>query len=308
MNLPLHAQERVERLHAELDSILSADSAIETLCTGFQWSEGPVWDAKEKRVLFSDVPRNVIYEWREGMKEAKVFLQPSGFSGVPLHGKESGANGLAFDAQGQLVICEHGDRRLSFLAHNGGKRTLVDNYQGHRFSSPNDLAISKNGDVFFTDPPYGLPADNLQQFRELDFSGVFRLSKEGVVHLLTKELERPNGIALSPDETILYVAQSHQPRAVIMAYPLKKDGGIGDGKLFFDTKGLDGPGLPDGIKIHSSGIVFSTGPGGVLIINPQGKLLGRILCGRSTANLCFGPEEKSLFITSKDRLLRVKLN
>ena len=130
---------------------------------------------------------------------------------------------------------------------------------------------------------------------------------DGVAHLLTKELDRPNGVALSPDETILYVAQSHAPQPVIMAYPVKENGDLGAGKVFFDTKGLSGPGAPDGIKVNAQGIVFSTGPGGVLILDAKGKLLGRILCGRPTANIAFGPDEKSLFITSKDRLLRIKL-
>lgn len=305
--LPLAAQESIERLDPQLDAIVAADAAIETLCKGFQWSEGPVWDEKEQRLLFSDVPRNTIYEWREDMTEAAVFMKPSGYTGVAAYGREGGSNGLAFDAKGQLVLCEHGDRRIAYLTPNGGKRTLTDHYQGKRFNSPNDLAIAKNGDVYFTDPPYGLPSKDQEKFRELDFHGVYRVGADGVAHLLTKELDRPNGVALSPDESILYVAQSHAPKPLIMAYPLQASGKIGEGKVFFDTKGLKGPGSPDGIKVHANGIVFSTGPGGVLILSPEGKLLGRILCGRPTANVAFGPNQKSLFITSQDRLLRVPL-
>lgn len=301
------AQESVERLDPALDAIIAPETTIETLCQGFQWSEGPVWDAKEQRLLFSDVPRNTIYEWREGMKEAEVFMKPSGYTGVAAYGREGGSNGLAFDAKGQLVLCEHGDRRISYLTPDGGKRTLTDHYQGKRFNSPNDLAIAKNGTIYFTDPPYGLPSKDQEKFRELDFHGVYRVGSDGVAHLLNKELDRPNGVALSPDETILYVAQSHAPNPVIMAYPVKENGDLGAGKVFFDTKGLSGPGAPDGIKVNAQGIVFSTGPGGVLILDAKGKLLGRILCGRPTANIAFGPGEKSLFITSKDRLLRIKL-
>lgn len=301
------AQESVERLDPALDAIIAPETTIETLCQGFQWSEGPVWDAKEQRLLFSDVPRNTIFEWREGMKEAQVFMKPSGYTGVAAYGREGGSNGLAFDAKGQLVLCEHGDRRISYLTPDGGKRTLTDHYQGKRFNSPNDLAIAKNGTIYFTDPPYGLPSKDQEKFRELDFHGVYRVGSDGVAHLLTKELDRPNGVALSPDETILYVAQSHAPKPVIMAYPVKENGDLGAGKVFFDTKELSGPGAPDGIKVSTKGIVFSTGPGGVLILDTQGKLLGRILCGRATANIAFGPDEKSLFITSKDRLLRIKL-
>lgn len=301
------AQESIERLQPELDAILAPDAAIETLCTGFQWSEGPLWDEKNQRLLFSDVPRNTIYEWREGMKEAAVFMKPSGYTGVADYGREGGSNGLAFDAKGQLILCEHGDRRLSYLTENGGKRTLTDHFHGKRFNSPNDLTIAKNGTIYFTDPPYGLPAKDQEKFRELDFHGVYRVGADGIAHLLTKELDRPNGVALSPDEKLLYVAQSHAPKPVIMAYPVKENGDLGEGEVFFDTKGLSGTGSPDGLKVNGKGIVFSTGPGGVLILDANGKMLGRILCGRSTANVAFGPGEKSLFITSKDRVLRVKL-
>jgi gluconolactonase len=300
----LSAQESIERLDPALDKIIAKDAVIETLCQGFQWSEGPVWDETENRLLFSDVPQNTIYSWREGDKEAVVFMKPSGYTGVAEVNASGGSNGLAFDAKGQLILCEHGDRRISYLTPEGGKRTLVDHYGGKRFHSPNDLVIAKNGTIFFTDPPYGLPNET---FRELDVNGVFRVGADGVAHLLVKDLDRPNGIALSPDESILYVAQSHKPRAVIMAYPLAKGGDVGEGNVFFDTKNLDGPGLPDGLKVSDKGIVFTTGPGGVLILNAEGKLLGRILCGRSTANVGFGPDQKSLYITSKDRVLRVKL-
>jgi gluconolactonase len=303
----LGARESVERLDPQLDAIVAADAVVETLCTGFQWSEGPVWEEKEQRLLFSDVPRNTIYEWREGMKEAAVFMKPSGYTGVAVYGREGGSNGLAFDAKGQLVLCEHGDRRLSYLTPKGGKRTLTDHYQGKRFNSPNDLAIAQNGTIYFTDPPYGLPAKDQQAFRELDIHGVYRVGADGIAVLLVRDLDRPNGVALSPDESILYVAQSHAPKPVIMAYPLLGDGKIGEGKVFYDTKGLKGPGSPDGIKVNAQGVVFSTGPGGVLILSPKGKLLGRILCGRPTANVAFGPKQKSLFITSQDRLLRVTL-
>ena len=298
------AAESIERLDPALDAILAPGTPVETLCRGFDWAEGPVWDEKEKRLLFSDVPRNTIYQWKEGDAEASVYMTPSGFTGVAKYGREPGSNGLAIDAKGVLYFCEHGDRRVSYLTPGGGKRTLVDQFEGKRLNSPNDLAIAANGDVYFTDPPYGLAGE---EFRELDFHGVYRVTPQGAVSLITRDLDRPNGVALTPDGKTLYVAQSHGPAPIIMAYPLKPDGSAGAGKLFFDCKGLNGPGAPDGIKVDAKGNVFSTGPGGCLILDPAGKLLGRILCGRPTANVAFGNGGSRLYLTSDDRVLRVAL-
>ena len=300
------AQESIERLDPALDAILDPAAKIETLCTGLDWAEGPVWDEKEKRLLFSDVPRNTIYQWKEGDTEATVFMKPSGYTGVVNYSAEPGSNGLAIDEKGQLYCCEHGDRRISYLTPGGGKRTLADNFNGKRFNSPNDLTIAHNGDVYFTDPPYGLPErEKDTKFRELPFNGVYRVTRQGVVSLVTRDLDRPNGVALSPDNKTLYVAQSHGPAPIIMAYPLKADGSIEGGKIFFNCKDLKGPGAPDGIKVDAKGNVFSTGPGGCLILSPEGKLLGRILCGRPTANVAFGENGTRLYLTSDDRILRV---
>ena len=267
-----------------------------------------MWDEKERRLLFSDVPRNTIYQWKEGDTEATVYMKPSGFTGVGNYGSEPGSNGLAMDDKGRLHFCEHGDRRVSYLTPGGGKRTLADNYNGKRFNSPNDLAIARNGDVYFTDPPYGLPGrEKDTEFRELPFHGVYRVTPQGVVSLVTRDLDRPNGVALSPDGKMLYVAQSHGPAPIIMAYPLKPDGSAGGGKIFFNCKDLKGPGAPDGLKVDAKGNVFSTGPGGCLILNREGKLLGRILCGRPTANVAFGENGTRLYLTSDDRILRVAL-
>lgn len=301
------AQESIERLDPALDAILAGDARIETLCEGFDWVEGPVWDAAGKRLLFSDVPRNTIYQWKEGDKQAVVFMKPSGYTGVADYSKETGSNGLAMDAKGRLFCCEHGDRRVSVMAPGAGKRTLADSFEGARFNSPNDLVIHPNGDVYFTDPPYGLPGGALSQVREYPYHGVFRVTPEGKVSLISRELERPNGIGLSPDGRTLYVANSHQPRPILMAFALKEDGSAGEGRVFYDAGQLKGLGAPDGMKVDARGNLFATGPGGVLILDPGGKLLGRILCTRPTANVAFGEGGKTLFITSKDRILRVGL-
>jgi len=308
LTLPLLAgPESIERLDPALDAIIAPGTEVETLCQGFDWAEGPVWDAREKRLLFSDVPRNTIYQWREGDAEASVFLKPSGYTGVADYGREPGSNGITFDEQGRLVFCEHGDRRVSVLTKNGGKRTLADSYNGKRFNSPNDLAIRRNGEVYFTDPPYGLPQRENDPTRELPFCGVYRVTPEGVVTLLTRALDRPNGIAFSPDEKTLYVAQSHGPLPVIMAYGVQADGTLDQGKVFFNCKELRGPGLPDGLKVGADGTLFATGPGGLLILTPEARLLGRVLCTRPTANVAFGDNGTRLYLTSDDRILRVAL-
>ena len=299
--------ESIERLDPALDAYLAADARIETLCSGFRWSEGPVWDEAGNRLLFSDVPTNTVHQWREGDTEATVFLKPSGFTGNDRTDGEPGSNGLAIDARGRLVLCEHGDRRLSVLTPLGGRMTLADRFEGRRFNSPNDLAIHPDGSIWFTDPPYGLPRGREDEARELDFHGVFRWSEKDGVTLVHRDMERPNGIAFSPDATTLYVANSHGPAPHILAFPVEAGGGVGPAKRFFDASPLKGPGLPDGLKVHPDGTVFATGPGGVLVIAADGRLLGRILCTRPTANLAFGPGHRSLFITSQDRILRVNL-
>lgn len=297
----------VERLDPELDKLIPADAEIEVLAEGFKWSEGPVWNAKTGELLFSDVPNNVIHASKDG--KLRDFMRPSGYSGDDPAWRSSGSNGLAFDAKGRLLIAEHGDRRVSSLGENGDKTTIADRFEGKRFNSPNDIAVHSSGAIYFTDPIYGLPKGEEDPARELDFCGVFRVGTAGTVSLVTKELERPNGIAFSPDEKILYVANSHQPRAIILAVSIGEDGMAMDTNVFFDTKGLDGRGSPDGLKVDQAGNLWATGPGGLLIISPQGKLLGRVLTGKATANVAFGGEDgKAVFLTAHDTLVRFKRN
>ncbi len=297
----------VVRIEPEFDRLISSDAAIEILAEGHDWTEGPVWDEAEQRLLFSDVPRNTIYAWSAASGRT-VYMKPSGYTGVAAAGREPGSNGLAFDAEGRLLLCEHGDRRIARVEHCGGKLTLADRFDGKRLNSPNDLAVHSDGSIVFTDPPYGLPKGANDPCRELDFFGVYRLSPEGDLTLLIQDLTRPNGIAFSPDERTLYVAQSHRPEPVIFAYPYSGDGKAGEGRVFFDATPFvsSGPGLPDGLKTDREGNVWTTGPNGVFVLSPDGKLLGRIVTGKATANLAFGgPDGQTLFITAHDALLRV---
>lgn len=303
----------VIRDDAAIDSLIAKETSIQVLSSGFEWSEGPVWVPAQGNepgyLLFSDIPRNSIMKWVEG-KGVSLFLKPAGYTGQVEYGNEPGSNGLLLDTQGQLVACEHGDRRVSVLTNGGGKRTLVDNYEGKRLNSPNDATFKSNGDLYFTDPPYGLPKQYDDSRRELDFCGVYRLSKDGKLTLLTKEMTRPNGIAFSPDEKTLYVAQSDPDAAIWKSFPVKADGTLGEGKLFYDAtenfkKGL--PGLPDGMDVDSKGNIFATGPGGVYVFNPSGKLLGRISTGEKTANCKFGgPNGDQLYMTADMYICRIQ--
>jgi len=304
LSLPLAAEPSIERLDAGFDELVAGDVAVEVLATGFRWVEGPVWNQAAGELLFSDIPNNVIMAWnpQSGIRE---ILKPAGYTGIGTYGREAGSNGLTFDAKGALLLAEHGDRRIARLPERSGKLTVADRWEGKRFNSPNDLVVHSSGAIYFTDPVYGLPEGAKDPAREMDFSGVFRVAPDGVVSLISKEMDAPNGIALAPDEKTLYVGNSSGKRPVILAFPLKPDGSAGEARVFFDATGLSGKGSPDGLKVDAMGNVWSTGPGGLLIISPTGKLLGRVLTGRATANIAFGGSDgKSVFLTASDRLLR----
>jgi gluconolactonase len=237
-------------------------------------------------------------------------LKPSGYTGTTPRTGESGSNALTFNADGKLVLCQHGDRRIALLNDDGKTfTTLADKYQGKRFNSPNDLVFKKNGDLCFTDPPYGLEKGADDPARELDFCGVYRLSKDGKLTLLTKDLTRPNGLAFSPDEKTLYIANSDPKQAVWMAYAVKDNGTLGAGKLFHDStkEGGKKKGLPDGMKVDEQGHVFATGPGGVWVFTPHGDVLGRIDPGCATANCGFGEDGSTLFMTADKMLCSIRL-
>lgn len=307
-SLPYPTIGKIVREDPQLDQIISKDAEIEVLATGFEWTEGPVWIKDSSYLLFSEIPGNAIMKWKadEGVS---VFLKPAGYTGVANYGDEPGSNGLAIDKQGRLILCEHGDRRISRMAWNGGKQTLADNYMGKRFNSPNDAIVKSNGDIYFTDPPYGLPKKQDDPNRELDFFGVFRWSTDGKVTLLTREMTRPNGIAFSPDEKTLYVAQSDAV-AIWKAFPVNADGTLGKSRIFYDASAAMGkmPGAPDGMKVDKQGNIFATGPGGIYIFTPAGKLLGRIETGVPIANCAWGDDGSVLYITADMYLCRIKTN
>ncbi len=298
----------IERLDPQFDRLIPAGAQIEVLAKGFTWSEGPVWIKEGGYLLFSDVPKNVVYQWKPG-KGVREFLRPSGYTGATSRGGEPGSNGLTVDSAGRLVLCEHGDRRVARLETNGQQTTLADRYQGKRLNSPNDLVYKSNGDLYFTDPPYGLQGNLKDPKKELPFQGVYRLQTDGELTLLAGDLTFPNGLAFSPDEKTLYVAVSDPTRPVIMAYEVKADGTLDAGRVFFDAKPLMTPtrkGLPDGMKVDASGNLFATGPGGVLVLSPTGKHLGTIVTGQPTANCAWGDDGSELYITANMYLCRVK--
>jgi len=304
----------IERLDPALDKIVPSDAKIEVLADGFDWSEGPVWISEGEYLLFSDIPPNAIYKWKEGEGKS-LFLKPSGYTGTQPRGGEVGSNGLLLDRQGRLVLCQHGDRRMARLDSSFDDPqprfiTLADRYMGKRFNSPNDAVYHSDGDLYFTDPPYGLEQNIDDPAKELDFQGVYRLSKNGKVTLLTKQLSRPNGIAFSPNEKTLYVANSDPKQAIWMAYAVKTDGTLGEGRVFFDATKWVGKrqGLPDGMKVDIQGNLFATGPGGVFIFAPDGTHLGTILTGQATSNCAFGDDGSTLYLTADFYLLRIRLN
>ncbi len=300
----------IQRLEPRFDGLVPKDAVIEVLASGFEWAEGPVWVKSEGAVLFSDIPRNRVNRWKQG-EGLSTYLEPAGFTGPGAYGNERGSNGLTLDRQGNLVSCEHGDRRISRLTPGGGKRTVADNYQGKRFNSPNDVAVHSSGAIYFTDPPYGLPKGFDDERRELDFCGVYRVTPDGTVTLLCDTMTRPNGICFSPDEKRLYVAQSDPQAPIWKVFNVQADGTLDAGKTFFDGTKLfkeRKKGLPDGLKVDTLGNVFATGPGGVLVIAADGTHLGTILTGQATANCGFGDDGKTLYMTADSHLCRIKLS
>ncbi len=300
---------RIERLDPRFDALVPPDARLEVLAEGFAWLEGPAWDRAAGHLLFSDIPANTIHRWHP--KDAvSVFMTPSGYTGSePFPGREPGSNGLTFDGQGRLIIAEHGDRRLRRLEPDGAKTTLASRYQGRRLNSPNDAVVKSNGDIYFTDPPFGLPKTFDDPGKELPHQGVYRLTTDGTLSLLEASIRAPNGIAFSPDETVLYLTDVDPMRPAWLAYDVQPDGSITGGRVFHDAGTLTETraGAPDGITVDADGNLYGAGPEGIYVFAPDGTHLGTVFTGVPTGNLAWGADGSTLFITADTRLLRMRL-
>jgi gluconolactonase len=309
MNYPIVGQ--IHRHSPALDAVVAPDAQIQQLAEGFVWAEGPVWVRDGGYLVFSDVPGNVMYRWSQA-DGVSQFMNPSGYAGPPTDAfAEPGSNGMALDAAGDLLVCDHGNRALAKVDLKTRQKTfLLERYQGKRFNSPNDLAVAKTGAIYFTDPTYGLKGRNASPLRELDFNGVYRLRPDGTLDLLDAELTFPNGVALSPDQSRLYVSVSDPNAPKLMVYDLGSDGLPMSKDVFYDAMPLreaGGPGLPDGMCLDTDGRLYATGPGGVLVLTPDAELIGVIETGTAIANCAFGEDGRTLFLASNHTLARVRL-
>ena len=310
---------RIIRLDPALDDIVTADATIETLAGGMRFTEGPVWMPQGGYLLFSDLGHNVINKWDPRDGRVTVFLDRSGFTGTAPEGLGSertderglvynniGSNGITLDAQGRLVFCAHGDRQIVRLEPDGRRTVLARDFEGKRFNSPNDLVYRSDGSLYFTDPTAGLTESDQSPLRELSFAGVFLL-KDGNVRVVHQDLTRPNGLALSPDETVLYVNDSR--RRTITQFDVRPDGTLANGRLLIDMNAETAMGGPDGIKVDEGGNIYSSGPGGLWIMSPSGKHLGTIVFPEQPANLAFGDADgQTLYVTARGGLYRIRLN
>ena len=313
---------RIVALDPAMADHVALDAKVEKLAEGFWWAEGPSWDPVRNQLYFTDVPQNKMFSWseRDGLK---TYLDPSGLdlSSLPENEqtlwREPGVNGTWMAPDGSLLLANHGARGIERMNLETGERALlIGEYKGLSLNSPNDLVLSTSGDIYFTDPPFGLKNLDDSPLKEQPHNGVYRLSADGTLKLIDDSLTRPNGVALSPDEQHLYVTNSDPKLSKIMRYTKQPDGRFGQRELWLDTQGFLDSGLqgnPDGLAVAADGTVYSTGPGGVMVISPQGKLLGRIMVGddprgKKTANTTLGgPDGKTLYLTSQDTLARVRV-
>lgn len=311
--MPYPTAGEIVRLDDAINALLPLGASIEIIADSFVWSEGPVWVESEQMVLFSDIPPNKIYKWTEG-GGLEEYLHPSGYTGEGEYSYEPGSNGLIIGSNGELLMCQHGDRRIAQMdapldAPQAKFSTITDRWDGKRFNSPNDLIQLRNGDIIFTDPPYGLPKQAEDPSREIPFQGVYHYSASTQkTTLLTDEMSRPNGLAVSPDESKLYVANSDPKQAIWMVFDW--DGTqLSNGGVFYDATSLVGSqkGLPDGLKVDQNGHVWATGPGGVWVFNKDGQALAQIKTGQATSNCAFDTDQSTFYMTADMYLMRIRL-
>jgi gluconolactonase len=302
----------IERLDPSLDSIISPNAKPEIIAEGMDWSEGPLWIEKNKMLLFSDVPRDTIFKWTEE-KGKEVYLTPSGYTDTAKRGGEMGSNGLTLDNDGNLILCQCGNRQIARmdapLDQPAVKYTsLANSYNGKKFNSPNDVICNSKGEIFFTDPPYGLEKNMEDPKKEMPFQGVYKIKKNGEVILLLDSITRPNGILLLPGEKTLLIANSDPAKPNWYAYDISGDS-LTNGRIFYTTAGSDKKlkGLPDGMKVDKAGNLFASGPGGIWIFNNSGKLAGKIKVPDAASNCSLSGDEKTLYITNDGYVLRLKM-
>ena len=299
----------IMRVTPAFDALVPRDAQIEKLADGYMFTEGPVWVRRGQPgpyLLFSDIPANAIRKWSptEGTSD---FMYPV-FDGDPGDRSQVGSNGLLIDGEGRLVLCEHGNRRVSRVENDGSLTVLADRYDGKRLNSPNDAVFHSNGWLYFTDPPYGLAGQDVDPDKELGFNGIYRVSPEGEVELLVHDQTRPNGLGLSPDERTLYVANSDRSDKVWYAYDVLEDGTLASGRVFYDVNDQEAPGAADGMAMDRNGNLFATGPGGIWVISPDGTHLGSIQPDEVPANAGWGDDGNTLYMTGRTGLYRIRLN
>lgn len=296
----------VQRIDPAFDALVPADAKIEKLAGDMKFIEGPLW-MPAGHLLFSDVQGNVIYRWNPGDKAASVFLDKSGADSCDPPGAFCGSNGLNLDKKGRVLICMHGRGKIMALEADGKQTVVAEKFEGKRLNSPNDTAWKSDGSLYFTDPPYGFPKQDDDPAKQLKFNGVYRLNPDGKLKLLYKEMTRPNGIGFSPDEKTLYVANSDPAKKLWMKFAVAADGSLKDPKVFHDVTAETAEGLPDGLKLDKQGNLFATGPGGVWVFSPEGKLLGKIMPTEVPANVGWGDDGKTLYMTARTGLYRIRL-
>jgi gluconolactonase len=295
------------RVDPAIDAIVPADARLEQVAGGFEFTEGPVWTA-DGALLFSSPNTNVIYRWSPHTGAVTVFRSKSGYAGVDIGAfTQPGSNGLTFDPDGRLSICQHGNRRIIRVNPHGDITVLADRYQGRRLNSPNDLVYRSDGTLYFTDPPFGLPEGFDDPKKELPFSGVYRV-RDGETVLLADELSGPNGLAFSPDERHLYVGNWDPDHKVVMRYGVDQNGDLSHGTVFFDMTAAPGDDAVDGLEVDRAGNLYVCGPGGLWVLSPDGRHLGTLRLPESPHNLAWGDSDgRTLYITALTGVYRIRL-